>query len=144
MTAEGTSFASDKDSISEARLGDRMLLGPELMLGVTGSLTTANWIIKPTYLKLQIILLVVWYHDSNENIKKVVRLINKTTTLHTHHTFRYISLLSPHKCEVTLPNFTFYGGAKQTAANFSFSVWTCTWFLGIQLQDILPSIEKVS
>lgn len=42
MTPEGTSFASDKDSISEARLGDRMLLGPELMLGVTGSLTTAN------------------------------------------------------------------------------------------------------
>ena len=59
MTAEGTSFASDKDSISEARLGDRMLLGPELTLGVTGSLTTANWIIKPTYLKLQIILLGV-------------------------------------------------------------------------------------
>ena len=42
MTAEGTSFASDKDSISEARLGDRMLLGPELTAGVTGSLTTAN------------------------------------------------------------------------------------------------------
>ena len=39
MTAVGTSFASDKDSISEARLGDMMLLEPELMLGVTDSFT---------------------------------------------------------------------------------------------------------
>lgn len=36
--ATGTSFASDKDSISDARLGERME-ADELMLGVTGSLT---------------------------------------------------------------------------------------------------------
>ena len=35
--ATGTSFASDKDSISDARLGERME-ADELMLGVTGSL----------------------------------------------------------------------------------------------------------
>lgn len=36
----GTSFASDNDSISEARLGDRILLELELILGAGGSFTT--------------------------------------------------------------------------------------------------------
>lgn len=38
----GTSFDSDKDSISEARLGDRMLLELELTIGVTGSFTATK------------------------------------------------------------------------------------------------------
>ena len=30
--------------------------------------------------------------DSNENVKKTIYLIGKTTTLHVHHAFLYISL----------------------------------------------------
>ena len=39
MTVAGRSLARDKDSISEAKLGDRILLEPEPTLGVTGSFT---------------------------------------------------------------------------------------------------------
>lgn len=38
----GTSFVSDNDSISEARLGDRILLELELILGAAGSLTATK------------------------------------------------------------------------------------------------------
>ena len=30
--------------------------------------------------------------DGNENVKKTIGLISKTTTLHVHHAFLYISL----------------------------------------------------
>lgn len=42
----GTSFESDSDSISEAKLGDRMLLELEVTLGVTGSFTVTTKIIR--------------------------------------------------------------------------------------------------
>ena len=34
--------------------------------------------------------------DGNEDVKKAIGLSRKTTTLHVHHTFLYISLSSLH------------------------------------------------
>ena len=48
--------------------------------------------------------------DGNENLKKAVGLWTRTTALHVHHTFWYISLPSLHDYDVKMPNFTFYGG----------------------------------
>ena len=36
-----------------------------------------------------------------ENVKKTIGLMSKTTTLHVHHAFLYISLLSLHDNDVT-------------------------------------------
>ena len=51
--------------------------------------------------------------DDNENIKKTIGLISKTTTLHVHHTFLFISFPFLHDYDVKMPNFAFYGGRKQ-------------------------------
>ena len=40
------------------------------------------------------------YGDGNENVKKQLVKINKTTTLHVHHAFLYISLPSLHDYDV--------------------------------------------
>ena len=42
----------------------------------------------------------------------------KTTTLHVHHAFLYISLPSLHDYQVKMPNFTFCEGRKQAMKNF--------------------------
>ena len=47
--------------------------------------------------------------DVNENGKKAKSLDWQTTTLHVHHAFLYISLLSLQVHDVTMPNFTFCG-----------------------------------
>ena len=48
------------------------------------------------------------YGDGNENGKKVILIgldmTSKTTTLHVHHSFLYISLPSLHDYDVKLPN----------------------------------------
>ena len=59
--------------------------------------------------------------DGKENVKKTKGLISKTTTLHVHHAFLYISLPSLHDYDVKMPNFTFYGGRKQATTKFYFS-----------------------
>ena len=41
-----------------------------------------------------------------ERQKKLSGLLSKTTTLHVHHTFLYISLASLQDYDVKLPNFT--------------------------------------
>ena len=56
----------------------------------------------------------------NENVKKAIGLLSKTTTLHVHHAFLYISLPLLHDYDVKMPSFTFYGGRKQSKTNFSF------------------------
>jgi len=38
--------------------------------------------------------------DGNENVKSAIGLMSKTTTLHVHHAFLYISLLSLHNYDV--------------------------------------------
>ena len=59
--------------------------------------------------------------DANENGKKAIGLISKTTTLHVHHTCLYITLPSLHHYDAIMPNFTFYGERQQATMNFSFS-----------------------
>ena len=60
--------------------------------------------------------------DGNENVKKAIGLMSKTTSLHVHHAFLYIFCLPLlHDCDVKMPSFTFYGGRKQATTNFFFS-----------------------
>ena len=47
--------------------------------------------------------------DGNEN---AIGLLSKTTSLHVHHAFLYISLPLLHDYDVKMPSFTFYGGRK--------------------------------
>ena len=60
--------------------------------------------------------------DSNENFKKAIGFISKTTILHVHHAFLYISLPSLHDYEVKMPNFTFYRGSAQATTKFPLSL----------------------
>ena len=46
--------------------------------------------------------------DGNGNATNAIGLISKTTILHVHHVFLYISLLSLHDCDVKMPNFMMY------------------------------------
>ena len=59
--------------------------------------------------------------DDNENVKKTIGLISKTTTSHVHHTFLYISFPFLHDYDVKMPNFAFYGGRKQAKTKLYFS-----------------------
>ena len=60
--------------------------------------------------------------DGKEDVKKAIGLISKTTTLHVHHAFLYISLPSLHDYDVKMPNCMFYGGRKQGTTNLFFSL----------------------
>ena len=44
--------------------------------------------------------------DGNENVQKAIGLVSKTTTLHVHNDFLYISLSSLHDYDGKMPNFT--------------------------------------
>ena len=44
----------------------------------------------------------------NKNVKKAIGLLSKTTSLHVHDAFLYISLLLLYDYDVKLPSFTFY------------------------------------
>ena len=59
--------------------------------------------------------------DGNENVKKTIGLISKTTTSHVQHTFLFISFLFLHDYDVKMPNLAFYGGSKQATTKFYFS-----------------------
>lgn len=57
--------------------------------------------------------------DSNQNVKKVIGMIKKTTNLPIHsHFLGYISLPSLYDFDEKMPNFSFYWGCKQLSANF--------------------------
>ena len=45
--------------------------------------------------------------DGKQYVKKALGLMSKTTTLHVHHAFVYISLLSLHNYDVKWPNLKF-------------------------------------
>ena len=79
--------------------------------------------------------------DGNENSKKAIGLISKTTTLHVHHACLYITLPSLHHYDVIMPNFTFYGERKQATMNFSFSFLTWVRSLRNQLQGNSPTFH---
>ena len=59
--------------------------------------------------------------DGNENVKKAIGLLSKTTSLHVHHALLYISLPLLHDYDVKMPSFTFMEDVKQAMTNFSFS-----------------------
>ena len=56
--------------------------------------------------------------DGNGNATKAIGLISKTTILHVHHAFLYISLLSLHDYDVKMSNFTSYRGSTQATTKF--------------------------
>ena len=56
--------------------------------------------------------------DGNENVKKAIGLLSKTTTLHVHHAFLNISWPSLNDCDVKMPNFAFYGDVSKRRQNF--------------------------
>ena len=56
--------------------------------------------------------------------QKTIGLMSKTTTLHVHHAFLYISLLSLHNYDVKWPNFNFTWERESKAINSTISVWT--------------------
>ena len=60
--------------------------------------------------------------DGNEDVKNAIGLLRKTTTLHVHHAFLYISLPSLHNYDVKMPNCKIYGGRKQATTNLFFSL----------------------
>ena len=60
--------------------------------------------------------------DDNEDVKKAIGLLHKTTTLHVHHAFLYISLLSLHDYDVKMTICKFFGGHKQATTNLFFSL----------------------
>ena len=60
--------------------------------------------------------------DGNQDVKKAIGLLPKTTNLHVHHAFLYISLPSLHGYDVKMPNCKFYGGRKQATTNLFFSL----------------------
>ena len=53
--------------------------------------------------------------NNNEDVKKVIGLFRKTTTLHVHHAFLYISLPSLHKYNMKMPNCKFFPSLKLRA-----------------------------
>ena len=65
--------------------------------------------------------------DGKEDIKK--GLLRKTTTLHVHHAFLYISLPSLHDYDVKMPNYKFYiimeDVNKRRRISFSLSKLEC-------------------
>ena len=94
-----------------------------------------------TYQWKRIVLQCRNHGDGSENVKKAIGWISKTTTLHVHHAFLYISLPSPHKYGVIIPNFTFCGERKQATTNFSFSSKTWVWSPRNQLQGNSPTFD---
>ena len=60
--------------------------------------------------------------NGNEDVKNALRLLRKTTTLHVHHAFLYISWPSLHNYDVKMPNCKIYGGRKQATTNLFFSL----------------------
>ena len=82
--------------------------------------------------------------DDNNNVKKKIGFTRKTTVLHVHHAFLYISLTSTarqHDYAVKPPNATFCGGRGHTNTHFPFSIWTWTNPLRIQHQEKSPTFE---
>ena len=64
--------------------------------------------------------------DGNQDVKKARGLLRKTTTLHVHHAFLYISLPSLHDYDVKMPDCKFMEDVnKRRRISFSFSKLEC-------------------
>ena len=68
--------------------------------------------------------------DGNANGKKAMGLLSKTTTLHLHHAFLFISLSLLHEFNVKLRSFTSYGDWREHKTTIFFFFWTQiqSWF----------------
>ena len=82
--------------------------------------------------------------DGNGNSKNAIGLISKTTTLHVHHAFWYISLPSLHDYNVKLPNFTFCRGREHKTTTFFFFSWRLKQSFRIQLPKNFPAYGKLN
>ena len=60
--------------------------------------------------------------DGNGNATKAIGLISKTTILHVHHDFLYISLPSLHDYDVKIPNFKMYRESTHATTKFPLSL----------------------
>ena len=80
--------------------------------------------------------------DVNENGIKATGLDGKTTTLHVHYAFLYISLSSVHDCDVKMPYLTFCGGHEHKATISFFFSATIQCF-GIQLHKKIAKIWRI-
>ena len=60
--------------------------------------------------------------DGSETVKTAIGLLRKTTGLHVHHAFLYISQPSLRDYDVKMPNFTFYERRKQATTKFFLSL----------------------
>ena len=67
--------------------------------------------------------------------------MSKTTTLHVHHAFLYISLQSLHKYEVKWPNFMFTWGRERQGDNFYHLCQNLGVVPSLQLQPKFPSFK---
>ena len=67
--------------------------------------------------------------------------IVKTTILHVHLAFLYISFLSLHDYDMKMPNFTFCGWFEHKTTFFFFS-WTSIQSFRIQLQKNCQHLRK--
>ena len=56
-----------------------------------------------------------------QDVKRAIGLSRKTTTLHVHDAFLYISLPSLHDYDVKMPKSKFYARRKQAMTNLFFS-----------------------
>ena len=56
--------------------------------------------------------------NGDGNATKAIGLISKTTILHVHHAFLYISLPSLHDYDVKMPNFTLTEEVHKRRRNF--------------------------
>ena len=80
--------------------------------------------------------------DGNENGKKTQKVqIDKTTTLHVHHSLLCISLLSLRDYDVKLPNLTCFWRAWTTTLFCFF--WTLIQSFRIHLQTNSPTFWRV-
>ena len=56
--------------------------------------------------------------DANENVKTAIGLLSKTTSLHVHHAFLYISWPLLHDYDVKMPNSRFMEDVNKRRRNF--------------------------
>ena len=73
--------------------------------------------------------------------KKTIGLMSKTTTLHVHHAFMYISLPSLHNYDMKLPNFKFTWERKRQGDKFYYLCPNLSAFPFLQLQAKSPSCK---
>ena len=70
--------------------------------------------------------------------------ISKTTTLHVHHTFLYISFPSTGRLPVKMPNFMFCEGRKHAMTKFINFIDLADMLIEIQLQKSSLAFDKES